>query len=243
VSNHSGGTTIPDVWGLMVAWIRRFGEGRVVHPLAHDMVFSVPPVAERFAKLGVLRASPSIGEAVLSEWRRDLFVCPGGDRDTWRPYRDRYKVHFSGRKGYARLALRTGVPVTPIVNSGAHESLVVLTDGRRIARTLHLSQLFRAEIFPIHLSLPWGIGIGPLPHLPWPVHLRYRIGPPVPFPEGYSHGDAPTEDRVAAYDLAVRGALQGLLDELSAEAESLGARLRRMAHLVSRGAGAAVRAG
>src|SRR5262245_34808633 len=28
VSNHSGGTTIPDVWGLLIGWYRHFGTGR-----------------------------------------------------------------------------------------------------------------------------------------------------------------------------------------------------------------------
>ncbi|MEO1272317.1 MAG: hypothetical protein AAFX99_29825, partial [Myxococcota bacterium] len=55
---------------------------------------------------------------------------------------------------------------------------MVLTDGRRLARRLGLPALARAEIFPVHLSLPWVLGIGPLPHLPLPVMLRYTFGPP-----------------------------------------------------------------
>lgn len=234
VSNHSGGTTIPDVWGLMVAWYRRFGMYRPMHALAHDMIFAVPAVGEWFSRLGVLRAGPGIGQRVLTEWRRDLFVCPGGDLDTWRPYRDRYKVRFSGRTGYARLALRTGVPVVPLANGGAHESLVVLTDGAALARRLHLHQHFRAEVFPVHLSLPWGVGVGPLPHLPWPVALRYRFGPAVPFPEGWVPTEDPPDAVVAAYDAKVRAAIQQLLDSLAAEAEPLPVRLRRMGRAIRR---------
>ncbi|MEO7331834.1 MAG: hypothetical protein ABI193_24880, partial [Minicystis sp.] len=40
VSNHSGGTTIPDVWGFLVSWYRHFGVQRPIHPLAHEMIVS-----------------------------------------------------------------------------------------------------------------------------------------------------------------------------------------------------------
>src|SRR5690606_28625749 len=38
VSNHSGGTLIPDAWGLCFAWYTRFGTRRPIHPAAHEMV-------------------------------------------------------------------------------------------------------------------------------------------------------------------------------------------------------------
>src|SRR5262249_36187927 len=40
VSNHSGGTTIPDVWGLAWSWYRHFGLSRPLHILGHEMIFS-----------------------------------------------------------------------------------------------------------------------------------------------------------------------------------------------------------
>ncbi len=214
VANHSGGTTIPDVWGLMIAWIRRFGVDRTVHALAHDMVFSLPPVARFFGELGVLRAGRERGRHVLVDLKRDLFVCPGGDKDTWRPTTDQFKVNFSGRKGYARLAKDAGVPIVPVSHVGAQHSLYVLSDGARLARALHLPQVFRAEIWPVHLSIPWGLGVGPMPHFPLPVTLRYRIGAPIA-PEG----------SVDAIDAAVRGAIQHGLDELRDAQTPLGARL------------------
>ena len=38
VSNHSGGTTIPDVWGFLSAWYSRFGVDRPIHPMAHEII-------------------------------------------------------------------------------------------------------------------------------------------------------------------------------------------------------------
>jgi 1-acyl-sn-glycerol-3-phosphate acyltransferase len=171
-----------------------------------------------FDRVGVLRTSRRLARDVLSKWKRDVIVMPGGDRDTWRPYRDRYRVQFAGHTGYARIALETGVPVLPVANAGAHETLVVLTDGLRIARALKLHELFRIDVFPIHLSLPWLLGIGPLPHLPLPTPLRYRFGEPVPLPQGHEPGPNPDTETVLEYDRQVRMALQGLLDQHAVEA-------------------------
>jgi 1-acyl-sn-glycerol-3-phosphate acyltransferase len=165
---------------------------------------------------------------VLQRWQRDIMVMPGGDRDTWRPWKDRYKVNFAGRKGYARIALRTGVPVVPVANAGPHDSLMVLTDGHSFAEWIGLHDLTRASVFPVHLSLPWGVAVGPLPHLPLPVELRYRIGAPIPLPVGWEPCEEPPEEVVAAYDEQVRNAVQALLDQLREERTPLRERIRHL---------------
>ncbi len=207
VSNHSGGTTIPDVWGLIVAWYRHFGVVRPVHPMAHEIILSTGATRRYFGARGVVDANRETALRVLSEWKRDLLVMPGGDLDTWRPHRDRYKVRFGGRKGYARLAMETNVPIVPVANAGAHDTLFVLSDGRRLAERLHLPHLVRSSIFPVHVSLPWGLAIGPWPHIPVPAKLRYRIGDAI----------APSEfGTPEALDRHVREAIQRQLDVLAA---------------------------
>ncbi len=218
VSNHSGGTLIPDVWGFAWAWMRHFSHDRRLSPMAHDMLFATKAGARACDRLGILQAGRGVARRVLGEGG-DLMVCPGGDRDTWRPWRERYRVNFAGRTGYARLALRTGIPVTPVANAGAHETLVVLADGHRIAERLGFQRHFRASVFPIHLSFPWLIGIGPLPHIPWPVHLDYAIGAPVPLPEGWTPCASPDPAAVRVYDARCRHAVQALLDQLQADRE------------------------
>jgi 1-acyl-sn-glycerol-3-phosphate acyltransferase len=216
VSNHSGGTSIPDVWGFGYAWYQRFGADRPIHPLAHEMILSTKTTARFFGRLGVLRAGRGVAYDVLTRWRRDLLVMPGGDVDTWRPYRDRYKVQFGGRTGYARTAIMAGVPIVPVANAGAHSTLLVLSDGQGLARALRLPQLTRASVFPISLSFPWGLTIGPLPHLPIPATLRYRFGAPI-VPPPLAPGEEPSDEVVRALDAAVRAAVQALLDELREE--------------------------
>jgi 1-acyl-sn-glycerol-3-phosphate acyltransferase len=218
VSNHSGGTTIPDVWGFLVAWYRRFGVNRPIHPMAHEIILSTKVTGVYFATRGVLRGGRRIGLDVLQNHRRDLMVMPGGDLDTWRPYTKRYQVCFGGRTGYATLAIKAGVPIVPVAHAGAHQTLIVLTDGQRIARALGLSKFARANIFPIHLSLPWGLAFGPWPHLPTPVELRYRVGAPIPPPIALEPGQEPPEEAVKALDAEVRAAVQRQLDDLAATA-------------------------
>ena len=204
-----------DCLGLGYAWYRHFGTCRPLHFLAHEILLSTRLSGPLFDELGVLRAEKRIGRQALGQWGRDLVVFPGGDRDTWRPYRDRYRVNFHGHTGYARMALQTGVPIVPVVNAGPHNTLVVLADGRRIAHRLRLHELFRIDVWPIHLSFPWGLCVGPLPHIPLPRPFRYRFGRPIHAPTSHTPGQPPSEDAVREMDALVRSEMQRMLDELA----------------------------
>lgn len=212
VGNHSGGTSIPDVWGLFFVWYERFGSQRPLHGMAHEMVFAIPALARFFGERGILRADPELGREVLEEYGRDLLVTPGGDLEVWRPYFRRHEVDFGGRTGYARLAVQTGVPIVPLAHRGAHETLMVLTDGRRLAQWLRLPQLARASIFPVSLSLPWGLAVGPLPHIPVPTTLRYAFGDIID-PRG-KQGES-VQAAVARVDAQTRASIQEMLWRLA----------------------------
>jgi 1-acyl-sn-glycerol-3-phosphate acyltransferase len=227
VSNHSGGTTIPDIWGLMASWHRHFDAQRPIHPLAHDMVMSVRATGRFFSRLGVLRANPKLAQEALEKWKRDVVVMPGGDLEVWRPHRERYQVNFGGKRGYARLALRCRVPIVPVANAGAHDTLFVLSDGQKIARMIQFEKLVRTRVFPIHLSLPWGFFVGPVPHIPLPVKLRYRIAPAILPPDFGPLGSEPPQALVDEHDARVRTAIQELLDQLRDDEESLGMRVKK----------------
>lgn len=219
VMNHSGGTTIPDMWGFLAGWYRHFGTSRPIHPLGHEMLFASDEVGRYMARRGVMRASPRHCVHALRDAGRDVLIAPGGDREVWRPWAQRYDVVFDGRTGYARMALSCGVPIVPVAHVGAHHSLVVLSDGRRIARTLGLQHTFRAEVFPVHLSLPWGLAVGPWPHLPLPVTLRYRIGAPVG--ERATAPEVPDDEAVRRTDEAVRARIQAMLHQFRDEGHAL----------------------
>ncbi len=207
VMNHSGGDLFLDFWGFLYAWYGRFGFTRPLRPLAHEVLLGQSLTGPYLARRGILLANPGVAFRALTEQRHDVIVAPGGDHEAWRPASDEYRVDFGGRRGYAALAHRAGVPIVPVAHAGAHATLRVLARGERIARLLHMREFARAEIFPLHLSLPWGLAFGPLPHIPWPTRLRYRIGAPLT-----GTGDP------MALDIAVRGSIQAGLDGLRRDA-------------------------
>jgi 1-acyl-sn-glycerol-3-phosphate acyltransferase len=211
VMNHSGGTTIPDVWGFLAKWYRTFGSSRPIHAMAHDLIFSLDAVGSFFARRGVLRATRAACLRALLGYKRDVLVLPGGDREVWRPYHKRFDCDFAGRTGYVRMAMEAGARIVPVAHAGAHETLMVLSDGHRLARALGLQRLARAEIFPVHLSLPWGLTVGPWPHIPVPASFRYHVGAPIET-RWDTQGEAPTlaarDAWVQQVDARVRASIQ-----------------------------------
>ena len=63
-----------------------------------------------------------------------VLVMPGGDLDRAKPWRERDRVRFHGRSGFARMAQEAGVPIVPIVITGAGDTLRNLSDGAWLAR-------------------------------------------------------------------------------------------------------------
>jgi 1-acyl-sn-glycerol-3-phosphate acyltransferase len=209
VSNHSGGTSIPDVWGFGAAWYRQFGTHRPLYILSHELLHAIPAASQFFERVGVVRASIALAREILARGR-DVLIYPGGDLEVWRTWERRYEVDFGGRSGFARLALEMKVPVVPVAHAGSHETLRVLTSGRAFAKAVGLKRIARAEIWPIHLSLPWGLALGPVPHIPWPARFRYLVGSPMQPPPGMG------EKFFAAQ---VQSAVQSQLSRLEAEDE------------------------
>jgi 1-acyl-sn-glycerol-3-phosphate acyltransferase len=178
VGNHNGGIMPIDTFLTLTALWDRFGPGRAVNPLGHDLL-AFDPVGRRLsAKLGILRASEAAASAALRDGRIVL-VYPGSDMDSWRPWWHRDKVHFAERKGFVRLALREDVPIVPVVSVGTHEQLIVLSRGRFIARRLGLQKRLRTTAFPIVWALPWGLTSGYLPYLPLPAQTTLAFGSPL----------------------------------------------------------------
>jgi len=212
VSNHSGGTLVTDGLGLGTAWYTHFGEHRPLHGLAHEMVFATKGIGHFLERCGAIRAGHATAARAF-DMGRHIVVMPGGDQDVWRPSSKRYRVQFAGRTGYVRVAMKTGAPIVPTAHVGAHNTLWVLTDGQRFARKVKfIRDVARAEIFPVHLSFPWGLAVGPWPHVPPPTRYDYRFGEPIA-PRG--HPDNP--DDVAEMDARVQFAIQEMLDEMRRE--------------------------
>ncbi len=180
VGNHSGGGAPVDLL-ILHSWYKRRGSDDPLHVLAHDFFFDRMGLEGHLNKLGVLRASRATAIAALEAGRKVL-VFPGTDYDALRPFRARREVRLAGHKGFAKLAVRAGVPVVPVANVGGHEGFVVLRQGLRAARALRIPKLLRWHSFPLVLCLPWGLAVGPmayLPYVPLPTKIAVEIGAPI----------------------------------------------------------------
>lgn len=216
VGNHNGGLLSADTFVFGAAAFRAHGVDAVPYGLGHEVAISAPVLNEVLVPLGAVRASHANGEALLASGKKVL-VYPGGDLDSMRPFRHRDRIVFGPRRGYVRLALRTGAPIVPVVAAGAHGTSIVLDDGRWLAKALRLDRLLRLEVWPITLSVPWGlvVGITP-PYVPLPTRIFLEVMEPIRF-ERTGPEAAEDAEYVEACHRRVHGAMQQTLLRLAAE--------------------------
>ena len=115
-----------------------------------------------------------VRSVVLVELRFDI--------EAFRPFRERHKVKFGGRRGWIRLALRHGVPIVPVATAGAHATFLVIDDLPWVSRVLHFHELLRTDVWPLIFSIPWGLTFGPSPpYIPFPAKIITEFLEPMTF--------------------------------------------------------------
>ncbi|MBD2580428.1 glycerol acyltransferase [Oscillatoria sp. FACHB-1406] len=220
VGSHNGGIASPDMYMFMYDWFRHFGAERPLYGLMHPKAwkaYSWP--ASEVARWGALQAHPKMAIAALRA-NAAVAVYPGGAQDLFRPHSQRNQIHFAGRKGFIKLALREEAPIVPMISTGAHDTLYILGDCYEQMQQLHQWGLpwllnIDPEVFPIYLGLPWIVGIGPLPNFPLPVRIHTRVCAPIVF-ERYGRAAASDRDYVDACYEQVVERMQKDLDEIVA---------------------------
>ncbi len=181
VANHNAGVLMPDVFIVASAIFRQRGLDDLPFALAHDLALKAPALNRMLCPLGAVRARAGTAERILAAGHKAL-VYPGGDVEVMRPFSQRDKIVFGQRRGYVKLALRAGVPISPIVTAGAHSAFVVLDDGGNVARALGLDRWARVNVRPTILSFPWGLTFGvPPPYVPMPTRIRSEVLAPIHF--------------------------------------------------------------
>ena len=214
VGNHSCLFYMPEIWTCGQAVLSRRGIDAPAYVLAYDLLFAVPGVGPSLRRLGAIPASTSQASSALARGACVL-VYPGGDLEACRPWTQRNKVDFAGRKGFVQLALRCGVPVVPVVAHGGHHAVVVLARGDRLARAAGLNTL-RIHVFPLLAGFPFGVTSVLTPPLPMPAHLTLEFLPALDW-TGYGRDAAGDAGIVSACYDDITGRLQAALDRLAAE--------------------------
>jgi 1-acyl-sn-glycerol-3-phosphate acyltransferase len=214
VANHSAAPILPDIWPMIGKWWQLFPLEQPSYALIHDAAFKVPVVRNLLIKLGGLRACTLSGERALDRGGV-LLVMPGGDVEASRSYWQRNRIDLQGRTGVAKLALRYGAPVLPVVNVGGNEVNFTLLSGRRLARWTGLDRVARVKVLPLTVGLPWGIWpTAFVPYLPLPSKISYRIGPPLEFPRNPALAE--NRDLVERSTREISSAMQSMLSDLAA---------------------------
>ncbi len=106
VVNHSLVTYDIGLLGFRI-WERT---GRVPRGLGDRAIFRTPVVRRAAAHVGVVEGAPEAAAALL-EAEELVVVAPGGMREALRSSRERYRLTWGGRRGFAALAVQTGAPV------------------------------------------------------------------------------------------------------------------------------------
>jgi 1-acyl-sn-glycerol-3-phosphate acyltransferase len=215
VGNHSGGMQTFETLVIFREVMRRHGRDRALYGLGHNLVFDDPTFRKYAGRFGGLRAGHDNAKRAFERDAMAL-VYPGSDLDSFRPWGERDRVVFGKRTGFMRLVLENRVPIVPVVTAGAQEAFYVLTRGERLARALGLKRLLRTEVFPIALSLPWGLAPATMPYIPLPTKMVTRFGPPIRF-DHLGPDAARDPETIARCAAEVQATMQGMLDGLSAQ--------------------------
>ena len=209
VSNHSGGFMALDLPIFAVAYYDKFGYGRPVYTLSHDML-SVGLTKNFFRRTGFIPASrENAAEALASDGL--VMVFPGGDHDAMRPTSVQNVIDFRGRTGYVKTAIEAGVPIVPTVSIGGQETQLYLTRGTWLAQRLGLKKLLRSDLVPVSVGFPFPLSIGAI-NVPLPSKIVTEVLPPIDIAKKF--GKNPD---VAEVDAHIREVMQAALDRLAKE--------------------------
>lgn len=212
VGNHNSGTMFLEVFGVYARYYRSRGYDDLLAGLGHDAVVRAPLIGRLLIRAGALQAGHETAAAAFAAGRK-VVVFPGGEREAFRAWRRRHEIDMTGRYGFVKLAIRHQVPIVPVVFVGGQSGLIILAEGKRLAKLLRADRWLRVSRWPLMLALPWGVALGPLPHIPLPVRCHTRFLEPIPLGD-LRPADAADLEKVAALHAVVVAAMQRAMDTM-----------------------------
>lgn len=228
VSNHNAGLGIAELTSFAALWSERFGSSRALAAFAHPLGFKIWPMTAINRSVGSIPSTYEAAYAALDEGV-PILVFPGGDHETFRPVWQASRVDFGGRKGFLRIAARSGVPVVPMGIAGSHYTAPILLRSRALAWLLVVPRLFGVKRWAIsvlsvagccaiamlpfalwvRVLLAWLWCVSPLIFLPWvPWTIRMTIGEPLDLGLEPAPTDAQLTDALAAVEARIQQLLR-----------------------------------
>ncbi|GDX83363.1 membrane protein [Deltaproteobacteria bacterium] len=159
--------------------------GRLPVGLGDDRIFQLGRIGEWARAIGLVPASPDAGEQALRAGQL-LAVAPGGMWEALRPRTERRTTRWGERRGFARLALRTGAPIVVAACPAADDIFTIYPSPIT-------NEVYRLSHWPI----PFLRGRGPT-LIPRPIKLTGYFAPAiVPPPYDAAHEDEQVDALVA----------------------------------------------
>lgn len=156
IANHSGYMGFD---ALMLGHQIYLGKRIVPRIIAHKLWFLHPDISVHVKKLGLVPATLDNGLKML-ERDQALVLFPEGEEGNFKPTRYRYHLRRF-RRGFVRLALKTGAPIVPAVVIGAEETHITLSQIR-----------WAKELFGIIIPIPLNV-------IPLPARWHIKFLPPI----------------------------------------------------------------
>ncbi|SMF67190.1 lysophospholipid acyltransferase family protein [Pseudobacteriovorax antillogorgiicola] len=156
--NHSLATY--DISLLMSAVYQKLH--RFPRALIDRAFYRIPGLGELMEKLGCIVGSQENAQSLLSNGEI-LYLAPGGMQESLRPSTDRYRVLWTKRKGFAKLAIDSGAPVILAACPKADDIFTVYENGVT-------DWIYRNFKMPFFLAR----GLGPTV-MPKPVKLDHYL--------------------------------------------------------------------
>jgi 1-acyl-sn-glycerol-3-phosphate acyltransferase len=146
---------------------------RPVYGLADYFFRSLPYIGTAWARAGGVPAHPDNAYRLLREQQQLALVFPEGTKATGKLFSERYRLRRFGRGGFVEIAMRTGVPVVPIVVVGNEEAMPV------IAKSVTLAKVIGVPYVPLTANM---LLFGPLGLVAYlPAKFKLRVLDPVYF--------------------------------------------------------------
>ena len=192
-ANHSGNLPID----AMMLWndvIRQTEPSRIVRGIADHFVPALPFIGTLFARGGMVGGSKGNVRSLLEKGEL-LMIFPEGVPGIIKPWSQKYQLQ-KFRVGHAQLAILHSCPIIPVAIVGAEEQLPSIKSSRRLGRI-------------------FGIEAVPIPLIPFPLPVRYRIyyGDPINIQDRYSPEDSDDPAILKAVAEEVKSSVHDLIQQ------------------------------
>ena len=157
--NHSGYSGFD---AFVLAHVIQTEGGRIPRVLTHYFWFLTKGTAIPAQKLGFVEASTENGIKFLNK-SNAVVLFPEGEHGNFKPTTDMYQLQ-EFKRGFVRMALKTGAPIVPTLVIGAEETHINLSQ-------LKFTKYLKGLVLPIPLNV-----------LPLPVKWKVVFMEPISLP-------------------------------------------------------------